>query len=108
MCGFAGLFHYREPDRPVDRALLERMTRALEHRGPDDSGFFVSPSIGLGHRRLSIVDLSSTGHQPMAAPDGKCWIVYNGEFYNHEEFRPRLRDAGYAFRGTSDTETLLD
>jgi asparagine synthase (glutamine-hydrolysing) len=107
MCGFAGLFHYREPERQIDRALLLRMTQALEHRGPDDSGCFTSGPIGLGHRRLSIVDLSPTGHQPMSTPDATGWIAYNGEFYNHEEFRPRLRETGCNFRGTSDTETLL-
>lgn len=107
MCGSAGIYHYGEPDRPVDRAALERMTRALVHRGPDDEGFYVDGPIGLGHRRLSIVDLSPTGRQPMATADGAAWIVYNGELYDHRAFRPRLEAHGVQFRGTSDTETLL-
>ncbi len=107
MCGIAGIFHYADPDRPIDRALLTRMTRALRHRGPDDEGFHVEGPIGLGHRRLSIVDLSPTGHQPMATPDGAAWISYNGELYNHAAFRRRLAGRGVAFRGNSDTETIL-
>jgi asparagine synthase (glutamine-hydrolysing) len=107
MCGIAGIYNYAEPDRPVDGNLLARMTRALQHRGPDDEGFYCEGPIGLGHRRLSIVDLSPTGHQPMATADGLSWIAYNGEFYNHAEFRQRLRARGHHFRGTSDTETLL-
>jgi asparagine synthase (glutamine-hydrolysing) len=107
MCGIAGLFNYRDASRPVDRALVQRMTQALVHRGPDDGDFHFAGPLGFGHRRLSIIDLSPTGRQPMGIPDGDTWIIYNGEFYNHEEFRPRLRDKGYAFRGTSDTETLL-
>ncbi|MDQ3918873.1 MAG: asparagine synthase (glutamine-hydrolyzing), partial [Acidobacteriota bacterium] len=107
MCGIAGIFHYAEQERPVDRELLVRMTRALEHRGPDDEGFYVEGPVGLGHRRLSIVDLSPTGRQPMPNRDQSCWITYNGEFYNHGQFRPRLAAAGHTFRGTSDTETLL-
>ncbi|MEW6731318.1 MAG: asparagine synthase (glutamine-hydrolyzing), partial [Acidobacteriota bacterium] len=107
MCGIAGIFHYKNPDCPIDRSLLTRMTRRLAHRGPDGEGFFVNGSLGLGHRRLAIVDLSATGHQPMSTEDGSGWIVYNGEFYNHTEFRNDLAAQGYRFRGTSDTETLL-
>jgi asparagine synthase (glutamine-hydrolysing) len=107
MCGIAGIFHYAEPDKSVDRDLLLRMTRVLAHRGPDDEGFYVDGPIGLGHRRLAIVDLSPTGHQPMGNTDGSCWISYNGELYNHLEFRTRLVAKGHCFRGSSDTETLL-
>ena len=107
MCGIAGIFHYAEPDRPVDRDLLVRMTRSLAHRGPDDERFHSTGAIGLGHRRLAIVDLSPTGAQPMSNEDGTCWITYNGEFYNHASFRQRLRAGGHRFRGSSDTETLL-
>ena len=107
MCGIAGIFHYGDPDRRVDRDLLFRMTRTLAHRGPDDEGFHVEGSLGLGHRRLSIVDLSATGSQPMPNEDRSCWITYNGEFYNHASFRERLTAKGHRFRGTSDTETLL-
>jgi asparagine synthase (glutamine-hydrolysing) len=107
MCGIAGIFNYAEPDCSVDRELLVRMTRVLEHRGPDDEGFYVNGPIGFGHRRLTIVDLTPTGHQPMPNTDRSSWITYNGEFYNHAAFRRRLLSAGHVFRGTSDTETLL-
>ena len=107
MCGIAGIFYYGEPDCPIDRNLLVRMTRTLAHRGPDDEGFHVDGCLGLGHRRLSIVDLSSTGAQPMPNEDRSCWITYNGEFYNHASFRSRLAAKGHRFRGTSDTETLV-
>src|SRR5579862_1504341 len=108
MCGIAGIFHYREPWRQVDRDLLLKMTRTLVHRGPDDEGLFVRDGIGLGHRRLSIVDLSPTGAQPMANENGTNWISYNGEFYNHRHFRDYLLAKGHRFRGRSDTETLLN
>jgi asparagine synthase (glutamine-hydrolysing) len=107
MCGIAGIYHYADPNRPVDRDLLGRMTRVLAHRGPDAEDFHVKGNLGFGHRRLSIVDLSPTGAQPMPNDDGSCWITYNGEFYNHAEFRPRLEARGARFRGPSDTETLL-
>ena len=107
MCGIAGIFNYAEPDRPVDEQLLVRMTRALEHRGPDDEGFYVNGPIGLGHRRLTIVDLTTTGHQPLPNTDQTRWITYNGEFYNHSQFRQQLLSRGHTFRGTSDTETML-
>src|SRR5215472_6558390 len=106
MCGVTGIFHYAEPDRPADRAALVRMTRALRHRGPDDEGFFLDGPVGLGHRRLSIVDLSVTGKQPMHSSDG-CVISYNGETYDHVRQRPRLEARGVQFRGTADTETVL-
>jgi len=107
MCGIAGIFHYAEPERPVDRDLLVRMTRTLAHRGPDAEGFHIDGNLGFGHRRLSVVDLSPTGAQPMSNEDGTCWITYNGEFYNHASFRERLLAQGHRFRGPSDTETLL-
>lgn len=106
MCGIAGIFHYADQERPVDRALLERMTRLIAHRGPDGEGLHVDGPVGLGHRRLAIVDLSETGRQPMTNEDGSLWITYNGEFYNHARFRDALA-RGHTFRGKSDTETLL-
>lgn len=106
MCGIAGVFHYGDPSRPVDVAALERMTRALAHRGPDGEGFHVDGPIGLGHRRLAIVDLTPSGAQPMASEDGACWLSYNGEFYDHARHRADLA-ARHQFRGRSDTETLL-
>ena len=107
MCGIVGIFHYAEPDRPIDRDLLARMTHAIAHRGPDGEGFYIKDNLGFGHRRLSIVDLSPTGAQPMSNEDGTCWITYNGEFYNHASFRDRLSARGHRFRGPADTETLL-
>ncbi len=107
MCGIAGIYNYADPNRPVDRDLLASMTRVLAHRGPDAESFYVKDNLGFGHRRLSIVDLSPTGAQPMSNDDGSCWITYNGEFYNHAEFRGRLKSHGCQFRGPSDTETLL-
>jgi asparagine synthase (glutamine-hydrolysing) len=107
MCGIAGVFEYGAPGHDADRALVERMTRALAHRGPDGEGFHLDGAVGLGHRRLSIVDLSPTGAQPMATEDGRCWITYNGEFYDHLRHRPALA-ARHRFRGRSDTETLLN
>lgn len=107
MCGVAGIFNYAEPDRPIDGALLRRMTRRLEHRGPDGEGFYIEPGLGLGHCRLAIVDLSPAGQQPMQTIDGQFCISYNGELYNHAGFRTRLETRGHRFRGSSDTETLL-
>lgn len=107
MCGFAGVFHYGDRERPVDRRSLVAMTRSLGHRGPDGEGFYVDGPVGLGHRRLAIVDLSETGAQPMLTPDRRAVIAYNGELYNHRVFRQRLEARGHRFRGSSDTETLL-
>jgi len=108
MCGIAGIFNYADPDRPVDQRLLAAMTQRLRHRGPDGEGFFTDGAIGLGHRRLAIVDLTPTGDQPMKTGDGRFCINYNGEFYDHASFRPLLESRGVRFRGTSDTETLLN
>jgi asparagine synthase (glutamine-hydrolysing) len=106
MCGVAGILNYKD-ETPADADLLQRMVTTIHHRGPDDGGLWVSGPVGLGHRRLTIVDLSPTGKQPMLAPNGTCAISYNGEFYNHASFRPMLEAKGVHFRGTSDTETLL-
>ena len=107
MCGVAGFFHYADAARPVDREQLLRMTRRLAHRGPDDEGLYVDGPLGLGHRRLSIVDLTTSGRQPMRTENGHFAISYNGEIYNHRAFRPKLESRGHRFSGTSDTETLL-
>ena len=104
MCGIAGLANLAET--PVDEALLRRMTRTLAHRGPDGEGFYTDGPIGLGHRRLSIIDLS-TGSQPMASADGAAWIVFNGEIYNFRELRTELMARGHRFRTSSDTEVIL-
>lgn len=105
MCGIAGIV-YREPGREVDPQVLDRMTDLLQHRGPDDRGIWREPGVGLGHRRLSIIDLV-TGHQPMSGAGGRYWLTYNGEIYNYLELRAELRAQGRAFATQSDTEVLL-
>src|SRR5205085_1888999 len=83
------------------------MTQLIAHRGPDDSGHLVRDNVGLGHRRLSIIDLSASGHQPMSNEDGSVWIVYNGECYNYVDLAATLRARGWTFRSSSDTEIVL-
>jgi asparagine synthase (glutamine-hydrolysing) len=110
MCGIAGLWslggHFSSEQCG---AAVRRMTRSLTHRGPDDEGYFEHPEAGLylGHRRLSIVDLTQEGHQPMASPSGRYVTVFNGEIFNHHRLRPELERCGFTFRGHSDTEVLL-
>ncbi len=106
MCGIAGRLYF-DPGRVVDEGLMRRMCAALEHRGPDDEGIRVDGAIGLGHRRLSIIDLSPAGHQPMPNDDGSVWIVFNGEIYNFLELRRELEQEGVHFRSRCDTEVLL-
>ena len=105
MCGIAGLFRIRGETTPADRFAVERMTAAETHRGPDDSGVFQDVHAVLGHRRLSIIDLSPTGHQPMCNEDGAVWVTYNGEIYNFAELAADL--GGHWFRSHCDTEVLL-
>jgi asparagine synthase (glutamine-hydrolysing) len=105
MCGIAGILHLDQRE-PVDFGLLARMTAALAHRGPDDEGFYRKGPVGLGHRRLSIIDLSG-GAQPMSNEDGTVWIVFNGEIFNFPELRRELEAAGHAFRTRSDTECIV-
>ncbi len=105
MCGLTAIVSVR--GAPIDRHALERMTQSIAHRGPDDSGFFVDESVGLGFRRLSILDLTPSGHQPMLTPDGRYVIAFNGEIFNFIELREELRARGYTFRSTGDTEVLL-
>ena len=105
MCGIAGLFHPDVP-KPVDPKRVRAMADALAHRGPDGSGVWTAPGIGLGHRRLSIIDLA-TGDQPMRSPDGRIALSYNGEIYNFREIRAELEAKGHVFRTESDTEVVL-
>ena len=105
MCGIAGVWNFKSK-APVDPALLGRMIGLLDHRGPDDSGTYLSGALGLGHTRLSIVDLSG-GRQPMCNEDGSIWVVFNGEIYNHPELRSILSQKGHLFRTHSDTEVIL-
>ena len=111
MCGIAGIIDTARGIAMDDlRSRIEAMTRAIKHRGPDDQGIWlqVESGVGLGHRRLSIVDLSQAGHQPMVSANGRFVIVYNGEVYNHQESREELECLGVQFRGTSDTEVILE
>jgi asparagine synthase (glutamine-hydrolysing) len=105
VCGINGVFHYR--GGAADRGLLERQASLLQHRGPDDGDVWSEGQAGLGHRRLSIVDLSPGGHQPMSNEDGSLWVTYNGELYGWAEIRAGLAARGHRFRGLSDTEALL-
>jgi asparagine synthase (glutamine-hydrolysing) len=105
MCGIAVVLS--RDGSPIDVASLERMANVLAHRGPDDSGVLTSGPVGLGFRRLSILDLSPAGHQPMASEDGQATVVFNGEIYNFLELRKELEGLGHRFRSTGDTEVLL-
>ncbi|MBM3525207.1 MAG: asparagine synthase (glutamine-hydrolyzing), partial [Alphaproteobacteria bacterium] len=105
MCGIVGLFD-RTGRRPVDGALLKRMTDAIAHRGPDGEGFHVEPGMGLGHRRLAIIDVSR-GHQPLYNETGDVGIVFNGEIYNFEEIQKELEALGHVFKTRSDTEAIV-
>ena len=106
MCGINGIALSSRSGRKVDVGLLERMRDVISHRGPDDVGIFIDGSVGLGHRRLSIVDLAA-GQQPMTNEDGSLHITYNGEIYNHADFRPMLESRGHVYRTHCDTETIL-
>lgn len=106
MCGINGIAFSSRSGQHVDPALLERMRDVIRHRGPDDEGIFFSGPIGLGHRRLSIIDVAA-GHQPMTNEDGSLHITYNGEIYNHADFRPALEASGHTYRTHCDTETIL-
>jgi asparagine synthase (glutamine-hydrolysing) len=105
MCGICGKFNFGG-GAPVARRDLERMTDSIVHRGPDDEGFFVDGSLGLGFRRLSIIDLAG-GHQPMSNQDESVWVVFNGEIYNFKELRAELESHGHVFRTRSDTEVIV-
>jgi asparagine synthase (glutamine-hydrolysing) len=105
MCGIAGQFNFQRHE-PVDRETIVRMARSIAHRGPDDEGFFVAGPVGLGFRRLSIIDLAG-GHQPMSNTEETVWIIFNGEIYNYKELRAQLQSKGYQFRTNSDTEVII-
>src|SRR5262249_17395736 len=100
MCGIAAILHLDGP--PASPALLKRMTDSIAHRGPDGEGQWIEGAVGLGHRRLAIIDLSPGGHQPMQTADGRYVISYNGEIYNFRELRTTLEAKGYRFRSQSD------
>ena len=105
MCGICGIFD-SSPGVVVEPRMLKAMADTISHRGPDDDGFYFEPGIGLGHRRLSIIDLEG-GHQPLSNEDGSVWIVFNGEIYNYEELNRRYLSNGHSFRTRCDTETIV-
>ncbi len=104
MCGIAGIITWKDTDAGMR---VERMTASLAHRGPDDSGSVAADGVYLGHRRLTIIDLSSNGHQPMSNEDGSVWITYNGEVYDTGPIRDRLESRGHRFRSNTDTEVIV-
>jgi asparagine synthase (glutamine-hydrolysing) len=105
MCGICGQFNFVRKE-PVEPDTIRRMTESIRHRGPDDEGYFFEGAIGLGFRRLSIIDLAG-GHQPMSDAEETVWIIFNGEIYNYRELRAELRSKGHQFRTNSDTEAIV-
>lgn len=105
MCGICGKFRF-DRGAGVSSGLIKAMTNTMEHRGPDDEGYYFSGSVGLGFRRLSIIDLEN-GHQPISNEDGRVWIVFNGEIYNYLELRSRLVSKGHLFSTSTDTEVIV-
>ena len=105
MCGIVGVFNLK--GNSVYSSLIKTMTKQIAHRGPDSVGYYVKNNIGLGHRRLSIIDLSSAGAQPMTTKDGRYTIVFNGEIYNFKKLNSELTQLGAVFKTNSDTETIL-
>ena len=104
MCGIAGIINFN--DKAVKETAIKIMLTKMKHRGPDDEGVYLNNNIGLGHVRLSILDLSYAGHQPMLSNDGKFVIVFNGEVYNYLELKEELKSS-YDFRTKTDTEVIL-
>jgi len=105
MCGICGIYNFNKEKR-ADQATIKRMCDILKHRGPDDEGYYFSENIGLGHRRLSVIDIEG-GHQPMSNEDNTIWIIQNGEIYNYLELRNKLVSEGHTFKTRSDTEVIL-
>ena len=105
MCGITGIFDTRAA-REVSRAALHRMNESQLHRGPDEGSLHLEPGVGLGHRRLSIIDVA-TGQQPLFNEDGSVVVVFNGEIYNYQSLIPELQAAGHVFRTKSDTEVIV-
>src|ERR1700757_4394307 len=105
MCGICGKMNF-DVSEPVSPLLIKSMADTILHRGPDDEGYFVSGSVGLGFRRLSIIDLAG-GHQPMSDTEETVWVILNGEIYNFKELRAELEQRGHRFRTRSDTEVII-
>src|SRR2546425_121240 len=107
MCGIVGAFHYRDDGASASPELVERQATLMTHRGPDDGGLYWDGGVALGHRRLSIVDPSPGGHQPMSNEEGTVWLTFNGELYGWRGIRRDLIARGHRFRGGSDAEIVL-
>src|SRR5256886_15354714 len=105
MCGICRLYNFAN-SAPVERRNIEAMTNSIAHRGPDDEGYFIEGPVGLGFRRLSIIDLAG-GHQPMSDQEESVWVIFNGEIYNFSELRRELEGYGHVFRTKSDTEVIV-
>ena len=106
MCGIAGKIFF-DKNRKISSSELKTMTDIIHHRGPDDEGHYLNENIGLGFRRLSIIDLH-TGHQPLSNADDTLWITFNGEVYNFKEKRTELEKKGYSFKTNTDTEVIVN
>ena len=109
MCGIVGVLNYSKTNAIITDDMITLMRDTMVHRGPDDAGIYIGPDkkVGLGHRRLSIIDLSPAGHQPMCNEDKAIWITYNGEIYNHLDLRAQLERKGHRYRSRTDTETII-
>ncbi|MFH1355691.1 MAG: asparagine synthase (glutamine-hydrolyzing), partial [bacterium] len=105
MCGITGIFNIN--GSPVNSKILKAMTDAIAHRGPDGEGFYLKEGLGLGHRRLAIIDLSDKARQPMCNEDSSIWLTYNGEIYNFKELRTDLESKGHTFRSQTDCEVIV-
>jgi asparagine synthase (glutamine-hydrolysing) len=105
MCGITGYINLNQA--PASPVILQKMTDAIKHRGPDGEGHWIEENVAIGHRRLSIIDLSPAGHQPMISSDHRYILTYNGEIYNYREIRTELEAAGYWFRSKTDSEVVL-
>jgi len=106
MCGISGIINL--DNKPVDSGDLNLMMQTIKHRGPDDNGVFIDANVGLGFVRLSIIDLSAAGHQPMLSNDGRHVIVFNGEIFNYLELKKELNETGVRYNTNTDTEVLLN
>ena len=105
MCGICGKLAF-DNQATISPSLVKAMADTIRHRGPDDEGYYVSGPVGLGFRRLSIIDLKS-GHQPLSNEDGSIWIVFNGEIYNYQDLRAFLLEKGHVFKTRTDTEVIV-
>ena len=103
MCGICGIIRF--DDQPVNEALVRKMMQTMKHRGPDDEGVSIEDNLGLGFVRLSIIDLTSAGHQHMFSNDGRFVIIYNGEIFNYIELREELKKEKYQFKGVIQEKT---